>query len=108
MAVNTASSPYYDDFDQTKNFYRILFKPGTAVQSRELTQVQSILQDQIKKFANHIFVDGSRTLKDSPVAVSINRDIRAIKIQPTSANVLPSQAINHANNCHTGARRPTS
>jgi len=87
MAVNTASSPYYDDFDQTKNFYRILFKPGTAVQSRELTQVQSILQDQIKKFANHIFVDGSRSLKDSPVAVSINRDVRAIKIQPTSANV---------------------
>ena len=87
MAVNTASSPYYDDFDQTKNFYRILFKPGTAVQSRELTQVQSILQDQIKKFANHIFVDGSRSLKDSPVAVSINKEIRSIKIQPTSANV---------------------
>jgi hypothetical protein len=87
MAVNTASSPYYDDFDQTKNFYRILFKPGTAVQSRELTQIQSILQDQIKKFANHIFVDGSRTLKDSPVAVSINREVRSIKIQPTSANV---------------------
>jgi len=87
MAVNTASSPYYDDFNSTKNFYRILFKPGTAVQSRELTQLQSILQDQIKKFASHIFVDGSRTLKDSPVAISINRDIRAIKIQPTSANV---------------------
>jgi hypothetical protein len=87
MAVNTTSSPYYDDFDQTKNFYRILFKPGTAVQARELTQIQSILQDQIKKFANHIFVDGSRTLKDSPVSVSINKDVRAIKIQPTSANI---------------------
>ena len=87
MAVNTASSPYYDDFDQTKNFYRILFKPGTAVQARELTQIQSILQDQIKKFANHIFVDGSRALKDSPVAVSINRDVRAIKIQPTSNDI---------------------
>jgi hypothetical protein len=33
--------PYYDDFDETNNYYRILFRPATAVQARELTQMQS-------------------------------------------------------------------
>jgi hypothetical protein len=51
--------PYYDDFDETNNYYRILFRPATAVQARELTQMQSIQQDQIEKLGGHIFVDGS-------------------------------------------------
>jgi hypothetical protein len=55
-------NPYYDDFDETKNFYRILFKPGFAVQARELTQLQTQLQDQISKFGDHIFREGSVVL----------------------------------------------
>ena len=51
--------PYYDDFDPTKNFHRVLFKPGSAVQARELTQSQSILQDQVTKFADNIFKQNS-------------------------------------------------
>ena len=34
-------SPYYDDFDESKKFHRILFRPSFAVQARELTQSQS-------------------------------------------------------------------
>ncbi len=91
MAVNLTTNPYYDDFDSTKNFYRILFKPGTPVQARELTQVQSILQDQIKKFANHVFVDGSRILSDDPVSITVNDNGRSVKLQtnPSTANLLP-------------------
>jgi len=59
MALNFNVDPYYDDFDDTKNFHRILFKPGKAVQARELTQAQTILQDQITKFANNIFKENS-------------------------------------------------
>jgi hypothetical protein len=62
MAINFNTEPYYDDFDQTKNFHRILFKPGYAVQARELTQLQTQLQDQIKKFGNNIFVEGTVVL----------------------------------------------
>ena len=51
--------PYYDDFNEDKNFMRILFKPGYAVQARELTQLQTILASQIEKFGNHIFKSGS-------------------------------------------------
>jgi hypothetical protein len=53
-------SPYYDDYDPANRFLRILFKPGYAVQARELTQMQSILQDQISKIGDHLFKDGSR------------------------------------------------
>ena len=60
MALNFNVEPYYDDFDETKNFHRILFKPGYAVQARELTQSQTILQDQISKFGLGIYNDGSK------------------------------------------------
>jgi hypothetical protein len=74
MSVNLTTSPYYDDFDVTKNFYRILFKPGVPVQARELTQLQSIIQQQIKSFAGHIFVDGTRASKEDPSAITITND----------------------------------
>src|SRR5271169_1284011 len=60
MAITTYNQgPYYDDFDSTKEFYRILFKPGVAVQARELTQLQSILQAQFDNFGQGIYKDGS-------------------------------------------------
>ena len=61
MSLNTNFNvnPYYDDFDEDKKFLRLLFKPGYAVQARELTQLQTLLQNQISKFGDHIFRDGS-------------------------------------------------
>ncbi len=78
MALNFNVDPYYDDFDGTKNFHRILFKPGVAVQARELTQAQTILQNQITSFADNIFK------QNSPVSggqVTTNFDVKYIKIQ---------------------------
>ena len=54
--------PYYDDYDSTKKFIRMLFRPGYAVQARELTQIQSILHNQIQRFGDNIFYDGSIVL----------------------------------------------
>jgi len=61
MALDTdlARKPYFDDYDVTKNFYRILYRPAVAVQARELNQMQTIMQDQIDKFGRHIFKEGS-------------------------------------------------
>lgn len=61
MAQNTNLNifPYYDDFDPLKNYYKVLFKPGTSVQAREITTLQSILQNQIEKFGKHFFKEGS-------------------------------------------------
>ena len=52
-------SPYYDDFDKTDNFNKVLFRPGFAVQARELTTLQSILQDQIESHGSHTFKEGT-------------------------------------------------
>ena len=51
-------SPYFDDFNENDNYHRILFRPATAVQARELTQLQTILQNQIEKFGNWAFKNG--------------------------------------------------
>ena len=61
MALQTDLNvfPYYDDYDPDKNFYRILFRPGVAVQARELNQLQNILQNQIEKFGDNIFKRGT-------------------------------------------------
>ena len=54
--------PYYDDFDESKNFLRLLFRPSYAVQARELTQLQTLLQNQIERFGNNVFYDGSMVM----------------------------------------------
>jgi len=59
MTTTYNTAPYFDDFDDSKNFYQIMFRPGTAVQARELTQLQTILRSQIEKFGDHIFRHGS-------------------------------------------------
>ena len=77
--TNLNVSPYYDDFDPEKNFYKVLFKPGFPVQARELTTLQSILQQQISSFGNNIFKDGSVVI---PGNVSYNNSYYAVKIDP--------------------------
>jgi hypothetical protein len=57
--INFSINPYNDDFDESKNFAKILFQPEVPIQARELTQIQSILQNQIKYQGNHIFKNGT-------------------------------------------------
>ena len=57
--TNLNVAPYFDDFDKTDNYCKILFKPGLPVQARELTGIQSVIQNQIEKFGNHVFKEGA-------------------------------------------------
>jgi hypothetical protein len=84
MAINRNSNPYYDDFSENKNFYQILFRPGFSVQARELTQLQSILKDQIAKFGGHIFKHGSVVL---PGNSNSDLNICYVKINATVYDV---------------------
>ena len=59
LSTNLSAAPYFDDFDQSKDYYRILFKPATAVQVREVNQLQTILQDQVEQFGDHILKAGT-------------------------------------------------
>ena len=53
--TNLNVSPYFDDFVDSKNYHKVLFKPGFPIQARELTTLQTILQDQVEKFGHHFF-----------------------------------------------------
>ncbi len=78
-------SPYYDDFNESKKFHRILFRPSFAVQARELTQSQSILQNQVEKVSDHLFKQGAMVI---PGQVSIDTEYTAIKLTSKSISAL--------------------
>ena len=84
MPINTNlnQSPYFDDYDQDKQFNRVLFKPGFAVQARELTQLQSILQNQIEQFGDNIYKEGS--IVKGCTFNNID-DLRYVKLEDTAA-----------------------
>ena len=60
--TNLNVAPYFDDFDANNDYYKVLFKPGYPVQARELTTLQSILQNQIEKFGQHFFKEGAKVI----------------------------------------------
>lgn len=59
LSTNFNVSPYYDDYDENKKFLRILFRPGYPIQARELTQLQTIINNQVSRFGESIYEDGS-------------------------------------------------
>jgi len=82
--TNLNITPYYDDFDAANNFHKVLFKPGTPVQARELTGLQSILQDQIEKFGTHFFKEGSKVI---PGQLSYQDVFTGVCIDPNFAGI---------------------
>ena len=76
-------APYYDDYDETKNYHRIQFRPGHAVQARELTQLQTALQSQLDKLGQYNFKDGSRVVGGK---VTLNTEYDFIKLTNASFN----------------------
>jgi hypothetical protein len=68
--TNLNVSPYFDDFDKDKNHHRVLFKPGYPVQARELTTLQSILQNQVEQFGSHFFKEGAKVIPGQLTYVS--------------------------------------
>ena len=83
MATNFNVSPYFDDFSESKNFHRVLFRPAFAVQARELTQLQTILQNQIERFGEHVFKDGAMVI---PGEVTLNTKFEYVKLASHSTS----------------------
>lgn len=81
--IDLSRKPYFDDYDQEKDFYRVLYRPGVAVQTRELNQMQTGLQDQLDKFGRSIYKEGSVI---EGCAFSFDNNYRYIKVEDTFAN----------------------
>jgi len=87
-------SPYFDDFDLYKNYHKVLFKPGYPVQARELNTTQSILQNQIEQFGNHVFKEGASvtggecTYKNDLCAVLVENQYLGVNVEIYSLNLI--------------------
>ena len=87
LQTNLNVSPYFDDFDENKDFYKILFKPGVSVQVRELNQIQSIFQNQVEKFGDNIFKSGAII---SGVNFSFDPTYHYVRISDLDINGVPT------------------
>ena len=83
------ANTYKDDYADSDNYHRILFNSGRALQARELTQMQTIIQSEIERFGNNIFKDGAAV---NPGGPSINANYEFIKLN-TTVNALPASSI---------------
>ena len=94
--TNLNVSPYYDDFDKDDNFHKVLFRPGFAVQARELTTLQSILSDQVELQGKHIFKEGTVVI---PGQVSLSNYYTNVQLTSTFGGeiIVPSQFFNATN-----------
>ena len=95
MAISFNVEPYWDDFETAgadglspkEKYQRILFRPGKAVQARELTQLQTTLQHQVSSLGDHTFKDGSVVV---PGAVHLHNKIDYVKLSAALTGVANS------------------
>ena len=76
--TNLNVAPYFDDFDSTDNFQHILFRPGFAVQARELSQLQSLIKNQMEHQGRHLFKEGAMVV---PGQISLFSNFEFVKLE---------------------------
>ena len=86
---NSFETTYKDDFVDSDNYHRILFNSGRALQARELTQMQTIIQEEIARFGRNIFKDGASV---NPGGPTINNSFEFVKLN-TTTNQLPATSL---------------
>ena len=63
MATNltktTFLTQYNDDYRDSDHYHRILFNNGRALQARELTQSQTIIQKEVERLAKFVLTEGA-------------------------------------------------
>ena len=84
QVTNLNVSPYFDDFDANNDYHKVLFKPGYPIQARELTTLQTILQNQVEKFGQHFFKEGAKVI---PGNISYNQFYYAVELNNTYLGV---------------------
>ena len=86
MPIDFNRHPYYDDFNEDNQYYRLLFQPGRAVQARELTQIQTFFQNQLERLGKHIFKDGAKVWGGKIIYDRTDTKWLAVKAQDIHGN----------------------
>ena len=76
MATNLTSttflSEYNDDFRDSDHYHRVLFNNGRALQARELTQSQTIIQQELSRLSKFIVNEGAIFNNSGNLASGVN------------------------------------
>jgi len=81
--VDLNVSPYYDDYNEDSKYHKVLYRPSRPIQARELTQGQSILQNQIERFGDHMFKEGSII---TGAESNVDMDVIYVKVESSNPN----------------------
>ena len=88
--VDLNVAPYYDDYDDSKKYHKVLYRPSRPIQAREITQAQSILQNQIERFGDHMFKEGSIV---SGGESNVDMDVIYVKVESANPNSLGTVGV---------------
>ena len=86
---NTFLSNYKDDFRDSDNYHRIVFNSGRALQARELTQLQTIINKEIERLGRYLFKESSVISGNLGTAQLKDFSVFFAKLD-TSTNALPT------------------
>ena len=75
--------PYFDDYNEDKGFYRVLYRPSFGLQARELNQMQTIMQEQIARFGRHMFKNGAMV---KPGGINFDPNMKYVKLEKYSSS----------------------
>jgi hypothetical protein len=96
MAISKVKSIFstytFDDSVETKNYHRVLFRPGVSVQARELTELQTNLQRQVDYHGQFAFADGSR-VTGGELALDIEYDYVKVENSFTDGSTFNSESF---------------
>ena len=119
MAITSYNvAPYHDDINikdaqgktvLDKNYLRILFQPGFAIQTREMNQLQSVLQSQIDRFGSSFYrdgqavLDGEASFRDNVVYVEVTLPT-GVTLADLTSDILLQPTIEIRTNGITGGQ----
>lgn len=89
LTTTTFATTYKDDYKDSDQYYRILFNSGRALQARELTQMQTIIQSEIQRFGSNIFKEGGAVRAGN---VTLDNKVEFVKVAESSKEYVQDNA----------------
>ena len=80
VTSSTFLSTYNDDYTDSDHYHRILFNSGRALQARELTQMQTIIQKEIARMAGFLFKEGAIFSTSAGAVFADTNAVRYVKL----------------------------
>jgi hypothetical protein len=92
LQTNLNVPPYHDDYNEVDNYYQYLFKPGFPIQARELTGMQSMIQNQISTLAERFMKDGDNVI---PGEFGLSSPVSYVRVSSITQGATPDEFIGY-------------